>query len=347
MVRPGEFVQVEVEIPKPYPGEVILQMQAVTVCGSDVRIFTGEKTGGVVWPAVIGHEFNGRVVDVGDRVSDEIEIGQLYAVVPWVGCGKCSACRGGNCNFCDQLRVFGYQIHGGLSEYVRIPREAVEGGNLVRLPDSIDPVVAALSEPLACVLNGHLRCSITPGDSVLVLGAGPIGMLHTKLALLAGASVVVVSEPNSERAQEILRAGATHIVDPLKEDPVERVREITGDHGVDVAIICIGIASLVDVATKATKANGVINLFAGFAGSGEGQVNLNVPHYKQQTLLGNAGATVELYRRASALIATGAIDVSDMVSKRFPLSQAEEALQAAMSGRYTKVAIVPDSAMQG
>ncbi len=342
LTEPGVFTKVESDVPVAGDGEIILEMAAVTICGSDVRIFTGEKTGSVVWPVIIGHEITGRVYEVGEHAGGDFSVGDLCAVVPWVSCGECSFCRTGFTNLCPKLRIFGYQIPGGLAEYIRIPKEAIAGGNLVSLPQGMDPAMGALAEPLACVLNGHLRCEISIGDAVLILGAGPIGMLHARLALLAGASSVIVSEPNPERAASMLKLGATHIIDPVKEDLISRVMDITGSEGVDVSIICIGIASLVDVATAATRPGGVVNLFAGFGGTGGGEVNLNIPHYKQLALLGNAGSTVYLYRRAVQLIATGAVDVAGMVTHRFPLSKAPEAIAAAASGQGIKIAIVPD-----
>lgn len=343
--QPGAFVQVESDIPRARRGELVIEMAAVTVCGSDVRIYTGEKTGGVVWPATIGHEFTGRIHEIGDELGDRFRLGELCAIVPWVSCNDCRACRSGATNLCAELRIFGYQIPGGLSEYIRIPAEAVAGGNVVPLPDALDPAVGALAEPLACVLNGHLRSGITVGDSVLILGAGPIGMLHAQLARLAGAAQVIVSEPNAERAAAIRSFGATHTIDPTQGDAVELVQDITGPDGADVSIICVGIPALVDIATAATRAGGVVNLFAGFGGDGSGSINLNIPHYKQQRVLGNAGSTVQLYRRAAELISSGAVSVAEMVTHRFPLSRAEEALRFAASGAGTKVAIVPDSAM--
>ncbi len=343
--HPGAFVQVDSDIPRAAPGELVLKMAAVTVCGSDVRIYTGEKTGSVVWPVTIGHEFTGRIHEIGEGLGDRFQTGELCAIVPWVSCGDCRACRTGSTNLCAALRIFGYQIPGGLSEYIRIPAEAVTGGNVVPLPADLDPALGALAEPLACVLNGHLRSNISVGDSVLILGAGPIGMLHAQLARAAGASQVIVSEPNADRAAAIREFGATHTIDPTQGDAVELVQAITGPDGADVSIICVGIPALVDIATAATRAGGVVNLFAGFGGDGSGTIKLNVPHYRQQQLIGNAGSTVQLYRRAAELISSGAVSVGEMVTHRYPLSRAEEALQFAASGAGTKVAIVPDSAM--
>src|SRR5699024_1431473 len=152
--------------------------------------------GGVEWPVVIGHEFTGHVVEVGGTEESHL-LGKFFSVVPWIVCRKCTACLNGQTNLCPNVRIFGYQLPGALSEYVRIPKEAVANGNLIELPDDLPAEVGALSEPLSCVFHGHLRCNIKVGQTVLILGGGPIGLLHTKLALRAGAGQVIVSEPDS------------------------------------------------------------------------------------------------------------------------------------------------------
>lgn len=341
LVAPGDLQAIEAEIPRAEPGEVIIETAAVTLCGSDVRVYTGEKTGGVIWPATIGHEFAGRVTEVGDGVDPAL-LGTLNSVAPWVPCGTCSACRSGRTNMCPNVRVFGYQIPGALSEFVRIPAEAVVGGNLVRLPDTLDPAVGALIEPLACVYNGHLRCRITIGDTVLILGGGPIGILHAKLALRAGA-VVVVSEPNEARAQNMRDLGVHLVLNPTQLDLQQQVLQHTDGRGVDVAIVCVGIPALASAAINATRIGGLINLFAGFGGSGVAEMDLNAIHYRQLSVIGNVDAAIGLYRHAAELVADDVVDLGEMITHRFPLSQAREALEFAASGAGIKVAVFPDS----
>src|SRR5690606_2165957 len=159
-----------------------------------------------------GHEFTGHIHEIGEGLGDRFRTGELCAIVPWVSCGDCRACRTGSTNLCAELRIFGYQIPGGLSEYIRIPAEAVAAGNVVTLPADLDPAVGALAEPLACVLNGHLRSNISVGDSVLILGAGPIGMVQAQLARAAGASEVLATEPTAHTAAASRHCGGARKV---------------------------------------------------------------------------------------------------------------------------------------
>ena len=191
--RPGVLTARDVPRPTLQPGDVLLKVEALTLCGSDVRVFTGEKTGGVSWPTVLGHEFSGEVVDaVGDGAGRAL-LGTRCAVMPWISCGRCPACRRGGTNLCADMQIFGYQIPGAMAEYVRIPESAVAGGNLVPLPADAPPERGALAEPLACVYHGHRRSRVAIDSTVLILGAGPIGLFHTKLALAAGATAAVVA----------------------------------------------------------------------------------------------------------------------------------------------------------
>lgn len=332
----------DVSPPRLERGDVLLRVEALTLCGSDVRVYTGEKTGGVRWPAVIGHEFVGEVVEVSDR-ADEHLLGSRRAVMPWLSCRRCGPCRRGQSNLCENVEIFGYQLAGAMAERVRVPARAVENGNLVALPESLPAELGALSEPLACVYHGHLRCGITVGSSVLILGGGPIGMLHTMLALRAGATTVIVSEPQPNRAAAIARLGAVTVVDPTEHDLAESVHDLTDGEGVDVAIVCVGHPALAQDAIAATRAGGTVNLFAGFGHAGTGEIDLNAIHYKQLDVLGNVDASIDEFRTASRLIADGRVDLAPMITHRYALSQALEALETARSGEGVKVVILPDS----
>lgn len=341
LIEPGRMELREVSKPTLAPGEALLKLEALTLCGSDVRVYTGEKTGGVAWPAVIGHEFVGRIAEVA-APEDEHLLGGRRTVMPWVWCGACGPCRRGQTNLCHRASIFGYQIPGAMSEYIRIPASAVRNGNLVEAPDSLPAEVMALSEPLACVYHGHLRCKMTVGSSVLILGGGPIGMLHTTLALRAGASRVIVSEPQASRAQTIRTLGDVITIDPTEANPATVARDLTDGEGVDVSLVCIGSAPLAQHAIDATRPGGIVNLFAGFGQAGIGELDLNAIHYNQLDVIGNVDATLDEFHTASGLIANNRLNLSSMITDRYPLSQAREALEMARSGMGVKVAVIPD-----
>ena len=337
--RPLELEVKDVDTPRPAPGELVVRVRAVTLCGSDVRVWKGEKTGGVAWPATIGHELAGEVAAVGDGVEGYSE-GDRVSLAPWFTCGVCSFCRSGATNLCDDMQVFGYGISGALAEYTVIPALGVANGQVVKTTDAMPPEISALAEPLACVYHGHARSRIGEGSTVLIMGGGPIGLLHLELAVLAGASTVIVSEPSAQRREFARRHGAHVTVDPINESLADVVRQETDGRGVDTTIVCIGHGALVADAIEATRKGGLVNLFAGFGGDGVGAIPLNTIHYRQQDVIGNSGATLEDYRHAVELIESGRIDLSDYITDRFPLAQLDGALERAISGDAIKVAVI-------
>lgn len=318
-------------------GDLLLKVKAATVCGTDIRILRGRKTAGIRYPSIIGHEFAGEVVETGGH--SQFSVGQSVAVCPAFACGKCDLCRAGAENLCSNLVAMGYEIDGAFAEYVRIPAQGVQSGNVFSVPDGTPPEMIALAEPLACVINGQEQVNIRPGDTVVVLGAGPIGILHVKLARLAGAARVIVSQRSALRRDAALAAGADLVIDPLAEDIIARVKRETGGHGADVAICAIGVLSLANDAIRMVRPRGRVNLFAGFVPGAMAELDVNAIHYKELAVTGAFGLTRAQYRRALDLITTGQIELASMLTHRFPLHDIAEAMGVAESGTAIKVAI--------
>lgn len=341
---PNDMSVEEIPTPEPGPGEVLLKVEAVTLCGSDVRIYLGQKTGGVRWPAVIGHEFAGSVAQAGEGVflAEDTKV----SVIPWLPCGRCAECLRSRFNLCANLKVMGYGIAGGLAEYALIPAAAVQAGRLVPAPPGVSSAELAMAEPLACAVHGHRRSDIRIGQSVLVLGGGPIGLFHVQLARLAGATTIIMSEPSAVRRDFAARIGATRVVDPTAETLKDVVFEETDGNGADHTIVCIGYGDLVNEAIHCTrKGGGRLNLFAGFGGDGKAGVDLNAIHYGEIDVLGNVGGTVADYRLALELITSKRVAAADMITDRFPLSDTDRAFQRAIGGEALKVAVLPNGGM--
>ncbi len=338
--RPGELEIAEVETPEIGPGEVLIKVGANTVCGTDVRILRGEKTAGIERGTVIGHEFAGRVAGVGKNVRG-YEVGAPVAMAPVISCGRCYYCKRGMENSCTNPRIMGYDTDGGLEEYTRIPAAAVEAGNLFVAKEDLPPEHLALAEPLSCCVNGHRRSRIGVDDVVLILGCGPIGMFHTQLALLAGARTVIVSEPSESRRDFARKLGAHVTVDPASEDLPEVVSEATGGLGADSVIICIGVPKLVNDALRLARKGGRVNIFAGLAGAGWSDIEANLIHYNELEVTGSSDARRSDYEVALRMIESGRVRVEEMVTHRFPLESAAEAIEKSASGEGIKVAIMP------
>lgn len=342
---PGQLELRDIPTPHAGEGELVLKVGANTVCGTDGRILRGEKTAGIDLGVVLGHEISGFVVEVGHGVAGFSE-GDLVSVMPTVPCLACYYCKAGAEHLCTRSTLFGYALDGGLADYVRIPAQAMERGGVFRAESNVSAVEAALAEPLGCVLNGAANYQPDAGDTVVVIGAGPIGLLHTQVNRLYGASQVIVSDPAGERRALAEKLGATHTVDPTTQDLGEFVRGLTDGRGADVAVICIGHNALVQQAFQIVRKRGRVNAFAGFPKGALSNVDPNLIHYGELVVTGASNSGRASHEKALRLISEGAIDVKSLHTHTFELDDVVEGIEFAVSGSGVKVAIVPEIAAE-
>src|SRR5512140_912118 len=211
---PNDLRVEDVPVPEIGPGELLVKVLSASICGTDLRILHGAHR---MYPAgtvrVPGHEVVGTIAKLGLGVTG-YTAGQRVFCAPNTGCGHCLQCITGNNNLCANYDAIGVTSDGGFAEYVRIPANSGQQGNVIPVSESVDPAVSALMEPFACVLRGQNALHIKPGEVVLVMGAGPIGVMHAKLAKARGAGRVIVSEPIAERAAQAKIMGADRVVNP-------------------------------------------------------------------------------------------------------------------------------------
>ena len=327
-----------VPVPEPGPGEVLLKVEANTICGTDLRIVSGAKTAGVRPGVILGHEFAGRVAAVGEGVEG-VDVGVQATCSIVLSCGRCLQCLAGREHLCENLRLFGYEIDGGLAEYLLVPREAMERGNLVLAPRELEPTALALAEPVSCCLNGARQFRVSPGEAVVVLGTGPIGLLHVALAKLAGAvRIVAVGRPG--RLDPALALGATHALASQGEKLTREILDATGG-GADVAIVAVGDPALANQALEVAAIGGRVNYFAGFPKGSTAVMEPNIVHYRELQVTGGSNARRADVRRAVELLSSGALDVGSLVTHRFPLTQIDAAIAAVRERAGLKVAVVP------
>ena len=337
---PGRADLTELPDPSPGPGEILLKVESNTVCGTDLRIMRGEKSKGVRVGFVLGHEVSGTIAELGGGVEG-YEIGTLCGVSPIFACGVCRYCQTGVENLCESARVVGYDVDGGLGEWMVIPAVGVRAGRLVPAPTGVAPEHLSLAEPLACCLNGMDQYRVEVGDVVVVLGAGPIGLFHLQLAVIGGARTVIVSDPSPLRREAAAELGAGATVDPTSDDLAAVVADATGGFGADVAVVCIGRPQLVNDALNVVGKRGRVSVFAGLADKGWAEVEANLIHYKELTVVGAANSGRTDYERAVALISSGRVDAARMVTHRFPLDKAAEAIDFVAGGEGIKIAVLP------
>ena len=334
----NEISYMTIAEPKLQPGDLLLKVKAATVCGTDIRILRGKKTVGIRYPSVLGHEFAGVVADTGG--NKQFKLGDAVCVCPQFACGHCAYCIRGAENLCTSLTAMGYEIDGAFAEYVRIPAAGVASGNVFAVPEGLSFERAALAEPLACVMNGQERVNVGMGEVVVVLGAGPIGILHVKLARRAGARTIIVSEPNPPRREAALKAGADLVVDPTTEDLLARVRAASDGLGADVAIAAIGVPSLANDAIRLVRHRGRVSLFAGFTKGVQAEIDVNAIHYNEVMVTGAFGLTRRHFECALQMITSGHLEIESLLTHRFGLEDIATALSTAEQGSAIKVAII-------
>lgn len=332
----------EAPIPEIAPGEILLKVDSASICGTDLRIYHG---GHRMFPPgtvrIPGHEVVGTVAAHGAEVTG-YAVGQRAFVAPNMGCGYCRQCISGNNNRCANYQAVGVTMDGGFAQYMRVPAAAVQQGNVTPLGETVDPAVAALIEPFACVLRGQAVLDIHPGDVVLVMGAGPIGIMHLKLARLRGAGRVLVSEPNEERAVQASRLGADRVIIPTQEDLAVVLSAETGGQGADVVIVAAPSHAAQEAALHLAGIGGRINFFGGLPKNQSTiQFDSNLVHYKELLVTATTACSTADCRQAAQIISSGQVGLSDLISKRFPLRDAVAAFAAAEDRGNLKVVLQP------
>lgn len=319
----------EIDIPETNDNEILLKVKSAAICGTDIRMITnGYKGITGQTPRILGHELSGVIEKVGKNIK-KYKAGMRVAVAPNMGCGVCDRCASGNTHMCPDYSALGINLDGGFAEYVKIPEEACRQGNIVELGGNVSFDEVALNEPLSCVYNGFLKCDIKPGDNVLVIGTGPIGIMHAKLAKMAGASRVMLNDISGERL-EVCRKIDNSFIILQTENLKDRVMDVTGGKGLDVCITACPSPQAQADSLEMMAVNGRVNFFGGLpAGKEIVGINTNLVHYKQLILTGSARASLSQFRKTLDFISSGVLNVRDLISEKFTLPQISEGIQRA------------------
>lgn len=329
-----------VELPHTESGDLLVRVGAAAMCGTDIRIYLGQKTKGVRTPSILGHEIAGEVVELGSDVVDW-QVGDRIAIAPVIACGKCYYCQHELNNLCSNRTALGYEYDGGFAQYVRIPASAIDAGNLFRVPDHVSFTEASLAEPLSCCINGQENLGILPGEDVLIVGMGPIGIMHLQLVKAIEGTRVFASEIDANRRQMASRFGADLAFDPNSVDVQEFVAEHTNNIGVDKIIMTAGIPTIVNDLLSCLRKRGGLNLFAGFPVRSESTIDPNFVHYNEIRISGASASTPRQFRRALVAIAEGKVRVGALATAEFPLIEFHQALEHDMSRVGLKTFIIP------
>ncbi|MBA2890875.1 zinc-dependent dehydrogenase [Nonomuraea soli] len=316
------------QAPRP-EGGLVIRVRNCSTCGTDAKIYRHGHHH-IRPPRVMGHEIAGEVVGTGERV-------QVIAAIP---CGTCPECRRGRMTVCPNQESMGYHYDGGFAEYMAVPEKVVAVGGVNRIPDGVSFAEASVAEPLACVLNGQELARVSEGDDVVIMGAGPIGCLHVRLARARGAARVFLVDVNPERL-----AMAAGLVGPdaaIDDSPVENVLKLTGSRGADVVITAAASKLAQEQAVQMAARQGRISFFGGLPKDDPViACDSNLVHYRELTIVGANGSSPAHNARALDLIASGQVPVADLITHRLGLESVLEAIELVSRGEAIKVTIEP------
>lgn len=335
----GGFKVTDAEKPAIMEDEILVRVMASSICGTDIRIIkNGHRKLQEGQTITLGHEFSGVVAARGSRVT-HLAVGARVGVAPNIGCGHCDACIRGLTNMCPEYQAFGITMDGAHCEYLRVPAAAIQQGNVVLLPDELSFNAASLIEPLSCVVNGIRSCRIGLGETVVMFGAGPIGLMHIMLANLSGAGKVIAVDVHPHRLEQAKKVGADIIINNREEDAREILLHATGNTGADVVITAASAASLQEEAIGLLAPLGRACFFGGLPANQKVPLDTNAIHYKNLTVTGVTGGSPFDYRTAMKLIAGGRVPTEPIISHVFCADEMQTAFDTALGGEAMKVVV--------
>ena len=335
---PEDIRYEEVPIQEPKKGEVLVKIMAALTCGTDVKTFRrGHPVLIKSVPSGFGHEFSGIVAKLGESVTN-FKVGDRVVAANSAPCGECFFCKKGQYNLCENLQF----LNGAYAEYITVPARIVEK-NMIKLPDNLSFEEAAFTEPLANVVHGAERTNIKAGQSVGIIGIGPIGLMFAKYAKLKGARVIVGgrNEIKLRLAKEF--ADVDKVVDLKNTENFEEVFRNFSDEkrGLDVAIECVGLPEMWEKTFSLVRAGGTVHFFGGCKKGSEIKLPTTKMHYGDIKILSVFHHTPEYVRKALAIIATHKMDVKKLITEEISLDKIPYAMQQHIEEKAIKFLVKP------
>jgi len=338
---PGDIRREDVPKPSCGKGEILVKIDACAVCGTDLKSFISGNPR-IAAPRIMGHEFTGKIVGIDGKAKAGFREGDRVVMATSVSCGECYYCRNGNNNLCADVRPMGYSYDGGMAEYVVIPERAIMNGHVVKVPGEIRPEHAALAEPLSCAVNSMENCGTREGDVVVVIGAGPMGIMNGCLAREFGARKIIMAEVNKDRLRQCEVFGFDRLVDPSTGDLPAIVKDATNGLGADVIVVAAPAAAPQEQAPALARKRGTICLFASLpVGKSAITLDSRLVHYGELRVVGTSDSTPAQVRKAVEFMGRGSMPLDKLVTHVLDLFEFEKAFDLMKSGQSLRVVLVP------
>lgn len=330
----------EVPDPELQKGSIILKVKVCSICNGDLRVYKyGHPR--VEFPQILGHEVSGEVEAVANGFTNH-KVGDRVALTPSIACGECFYCKKGMHIYCQKSRSFGYELQGGYAEYLPIPSRGVQYGVLNRIADSLSFVEASLAEPLSCCIRAQKASGVGNGDTVVVVGGGPIGIMHCRLAKVNNAGKVILVEKEMRRLKRVNLDSVHNIIESSRINPEAEISALTEGRGADVVIVACSSAQAQEQAFSFVGKGGRINFFGGLPQNQSNvSIDSNVIHYREISVQGSHGSTPQDNRMALDMLAREVVQVGDLITHTFPLNSIKKAFRFAESNVGMHIAICP------
>ena len=331
------------DLPDPACGkdELLVDVDACAVCGTDLKTFNHGNPR-ITPPLTMGHEFTGVIAEVGTNAVGDFVPGERIVMATSISCGRCFYCAKGWTNLCVSLAPMGFTYPGGMAEKVVIPAQALENGHVVKTPVNMPAQHAALAEPVSCAVNSISQCDLEEGATVLVLGAGPLGLMNACVARALGAGKIVLSEISPPRLAQARDFGIDVLLNPLEEDLAERVMAETDGLGADVAIVAAPAAQPQEQAVHLVRKRGTVVLFASLPKDNcILQMDSRAIHYGELRVVGTSDSTAKHVESAIELLASGRVSAEKLATHLLPLDQIHRAFELMKSGEALRVVVQP------
>ena len=338
----GDLRVEDIPVPDVPAGSIRVQVRACAICGTDLRIYRqGDHR--AAYPIVPGHEIAG-VVDAVAPGVHRVAKGDRVCVAPGHGCGECRMCRQGRPNVCTSpFPSLGFQVNGGFAEFLAVPENILRLGFVNPIPEALSFDQACIAEIVACCLNAQENTPVHPGDTVLILGSGPAGIIHSQLARLNGAGRVILSQRSPSRLELAAQAfPIDRIVASAKEDLRQVVLDETGGEGADVIFVCAPSREAQETAIELVAPRGQVNFFGGLPQNDRiVKLDANALHYKEFFIGGASSSLADGNREALRLLAARELDPDRLITNRFPLEDMQAAIDIAEQRSGIKVVVNP------
>ncbi len=336
-------------IPRPQPkeNEMVIKVEAAAICATDLKIWKrGHRNIASGSETILGHEVVGIVFEVGSEI-DNNWLGKRVVIPPNVGCGFCPACEAGWDSYCPTYKAYGVGLPGSFAEYMLVRAPSDRSETLITVAGHIPTKIAVLAEAVSCCYRGLYDCNLKPEEKVLIMGAGPMGILSVVTAKAMGASTIISADFLEERRDASEKFGTTYALNPAEDHFVEAVKEVSDGWGVDVVMVTAPFAKAQLQGIMAAAVGGRINLFAGLSPDDRfDDFPSNLVHYRGLKVLGSTGTTSQVMQTVVNMMTEGHLEIlQEAVTAVYALEDMEKALDKAGSGKEIKVMVVPDSKM--